>query len=290
VGGSSRNDEHLPLPERAPLAGYFEFEATFQDDERLLERRVSMESYAAARLLEGLEHAVRAFAVGFISLEGELQRAQLVCLAFHRAEVLEVFGVAHEPSLPQVERGLGELQASLSGQQRFAPRRARLPLRIGAADYPQALLSGPLVSLLRAEAPGVALQMTSYPDPREQLESGAIDVAITVKTKLPGVFAEQLLFSDGFVRPDQHRAGTVTAPGERPPPGRAAEGSAAAAAFRAVPGVAHPACSRSGARLDARNGRASRARRPGPPPQYLSTVALIGFGMQSIPPPLRRAR
>jgi DNA-binding transcriptional LysR family regulator len=101
--------------------------------------------------------------------------------------------------LPQIERGLGELQASLSGQERFEPRRARLPLRIGAADYPQALLSAPLLSLLRAEAPGVALQITSYPDLREQLESGAIDVAITVKTKLPGVFAQELLFSDGFV-------------------------------------------------------------------------------------------
>ena len=30
------------------------------------------------------------------------------------------------------------------------------PLRIGAADYPQALLSAPLLSLLRAEAPSVA--------------------------------------------------------------------------------------------------------------------------------------
>ena len=101
--------------------------------------------------------------------------------------------------LPQIERGLGELQASLSGQEGFDPRRARLPLRIGATDYPQALLSAPLLSRLRAEAPGVVLQITSYPDLREQLESGAIDVAITVKTKLPDVFAQQLLFSDGFV-------------------------------------------------------------------------------------------
>ena len=101
--------------------------------------------------------------------------------------------------LPQLERGLGELQASLSGQEGFEPRRARLPLRIGAADYPQALLSAPLLSLLRAEAPSVALQITSYPDLREQLEAGAIDVAITVKTRPLKIFAEQPLFSDGFV-------------------------------------------------------------------------------------------
>jgi DNA-binding transcriptional LysR family regulator len=101
--------------------------------------------------------------------------------------------------LPQLERGLGELQASLSGQEGFEPRRARLPFRVGAADFPQALLSGPLLSLLRAEAPGVALQLTSYPDLREQLEAGAIDVAITVKTRALKMFVEQPLFSDGFV-------------------------------------------------------------------------------------------
>ncbi|HVZ71079.1 MAG TPA: LysR family transcriptional regulator [Polyangia bacterium] len=101
--------------------------------------------------------------------------------------------------LPQLERGLGELQASLSGQEGFEPRRARLPFRVGAADFPQALLSGPLLSLLHAEAPGVALQLTSYPDLREQLEAGAIDVAITVKTRALKMFVEQPLFSDGFV-------------------------------------------------------------------------------------------
>jgi len=45
----------------------------------------------------------------------------------------------------------------------------------------------------------VNLQATSYPDLVEQLEAGTLDVAITVKAKLPRVFGERSLFSDGFV-------------------------------------------------------------------------------------------
>jgi DNA-binding transcriptional LysR family regulator len=101
--------------------------------------------------------------------------------------------------LPQLERGLRELEESLRGQQRFEPTRARFSLRVGAADYPQAILGGRLLALLRAEAPGVNLQLTSYPDLLEQLEAGSIDVAVTAKGKLPRVFAERPLFSDGFI-------------------------------------------------------------------------------------------
>jgi DNA-binding transcriptional LysR family regulator len=101
--------------------------------------------------------------------------------------------------LPQLERGLSELQSSLRGQERFEPRRARFPVRIGTADYGQAILSGPLLALLRAEAPDVNLQATSYPEVFEQLEAGALDVALVTKMKLPRVFSERRLFSDGFV-------------------------------------------------------------------------------------------
>lgn len=101
--------------------------------------------------------------------------------------------------LPQLQRGLGELEGSLRGEERFEPRHARFSLRLGMADYGQAILAGPLLGLLRAEAPGVNLQITSYPDLLEQLEAGTLDIALTTKTKLPRVFAQQSLFSDGFV-------------------------------------------------------------------------------------------
>jgi DNA-binding transcriptional LysR family regulator len=101
--------------------------------------------------------------------------------------------------LPHIERGLGELEGSLSGEPRFEPARALFPLRLGAVDYLQSLLCGPLLALLRAEAPGVTLQTIGYPDLLEPLEAGTIDLAVTVKTKLPPVFAQRPLFDDGFV-------------------------------------------------------------------------------------------
>jgi DNA-binding transcriptional LysR family regulator len=101
--------------------------------------------------------------------------------------------------VPQIERGLSELEGSLSEEQRFEPGRARFPLRLGAADYPQALLCGRLLAVMRAEAPGVTLQTVSSPDLLERLEAGTIDVVVTVKTKLPRVFAQRPLFGDAFV-------------------------------------------------------------------------------------------
>ncbi len=101
--------------------------------------------------------------------------------------------------LPQLEHGLTELEASLRGEERFEPSRASFPLRIGTADYGQAILSGPLLALLRAEAPGVNLQATSYPEVLEQLKAGTLDFALIAKMKLARVFLEQRLFSDGFV-------------------------------------------------------------------------------------------
>jgi hypothetical protein len=99
VRSAARNDQYLPLPERAALTCDLEVETAFEDDERLLPGRVSMKGDAGARLLQRLEHAVRAFAFALRSLEGELERAQLVGLAFHRAKVSEAVGVAHGPNL-----------------------------------------------------------------------------------------------------------------------------------------------------------------------------------------------
>jgi DNA-binding transcriptional LysR family regulator len=101
--------------------------------------------------------------------------------------------------LPMLERGLQELQGSLRGEQPFEPLRAKLALRLGAADYGQAVLFAPLVALLQAEAPGIDLQAMSYPDLLAELEAGTIDVALTTRGKLPRTLVEQQLFSDGFV-------------------------------------------------------------------------------------------
>jgi DNA-binding transcriptional LysR family regulator len=100
--------------------------------------------------------------------------------------------------LPLVERGLLELEGSVRAREPFDPRRARLTLRMVAADYGQAVLFGPLLSLVRAEAPGIDLQVTGESNALEQLDAGSSDLALLPKAQLPRVFSERRLFGDGF--------------------------------------------------------------------------------------------
>lgn len=100
--------------------------------------------------------------------------------------------------LPSLLRGLSELESGVRGRAPFDPSRARRALRIGAADYVQAVLVGPLLELVRRDAPGLDLQVTSYPSALEQLEAGTLDLAVLAAGPLPPSFAEQPLFSDRF--------------------------------------------------------------------------------------------
>jgi DNA-binding transcriptional LysR family regulator len=100
--------------------------------------------------------------------------------------------------LPQLARGLGELEGSLRGEPAFEPATARGTVRMGCADYFQAVLLGSLLTLLQAQAPGLDLQVVGHSSELEHLEAGTLDVALRTKTTLPRVFSEKHLFSDGF--------------------------------------------------------------------------------------------
>lgn len=100
--------------------------------------------------------------------------------------------------LPQLSRGLTELENSLREQGPFAPRQARDTFRLGCADYFQAVLFGPLLSLMQAEAPGIDLRVMSHASELERLDDGRLDLALLTRAEFPGIFSEQHLFSDGF--------------------------------------------------------------------------------------------
>jgi DNA-binding transcriptional LysR family regulator len=101
--------------------------------------------------------------------------------------------------LPLLERGLHELEGSLRGEEPFDPQHAKVTLRIGAADYGQVVLFGPLLALLQQEAPGIDLEAMTYPDLQAELEAGSIDLAIDTRRKLPRTLSQTRLFDDGFV-------------------------------------------------------------------------------------------
>jgi DNA-binding transcriptional LysR family regulator len=101
--------------------------------------------------------------------------------------------------MPALERGLAELQGVVTREPAFDPKRARRLFSLGMADYVQALLLEPLLRALRVEAPEIDLNVVTFPNLSELLESGKIDLAISVPVGLGPGFSTQVLFDDGFV-------------------------------------------------------------------------------------------
>jgi DNA-binding transcriptional LysR family regulator len=101
--------------------------------------------------------------------------------------------------LPALERGLGALEGCLAGEPEFEPSTARRTFTIGTSDYLQALLMGPLLRQLAASAPGVDLSVVVFPNLRELVESGALDLALTVPGQETRAASQAPLFDDEFV-------------------------------------------------------------------------------------------
>ncbi len=68
------------------------------------------------------------------------------------------------------------------------------------SDYPQAIIMGPLLRRLAALAPNVDLSVVSFPNFNELLESGAVDLVMTVTgVHVPRGLSIHELFEDDFV-------------------------------------------------------------------------------------------
>lgn len=101
--------------------------------------------------------------------------------------------------LPALERGLGELGSALAGEPEFEPSNARRTFTLGTSDYLQALIVGPLLRGLATIAPGVDLTVVVFPNARELIESGEIDLVLTVSSQEMHGWRHEPLFDDGFV-------------------------------------------------------------------------------------------
>lgn len=102
--------------------------------------------------------------------------------------------------LPQLERGLGDLAGTLTGEPAFTPATARRTFTVSMADYSQAISLGGVLRHLQRHAPGVTLSVVSYPNSLELLNAGTVDLALlpNFATPPPGFSAHKLL-DDGFV-------------------------------------------------------------------------------------------
>lgn len=101
--------------------------------------------------------------------------------------------------LPTLERGLAEIESTVSGEPPFDPNATRRSFTIAMPDYGQAVLLGPLLARLQIAAPGVDLIVVGPPNPLEAMEAGSVDLAVTVRQAFGAGFSSRKLFSDGFV-------------------------------------------------------------------------------------------
>jgi DNA-binding transcriptional LysR family regulator len=98
------------------------------------------------------------------------------------------------------------------GQPGFEPATAQLTFVIAASDFVEFVLIPRLLARLSREAPGVKLQLPSWPHTRVPpgLDSGEIDLTIGFFGSLPAGHHQGPLFPDGFacvVRKDHPRVG-----------------------------------------------------------------------------------
>lgn len=101
--------------------------------------------------------------------------------------------------LPGLERGLSELHGVLTSEPVFDPKRARRSFSLGMADYAQALLLRPLLRSLQVAAPEIDLNVYTFPNLSELLESGSLDLAISPAYTIASGLSSQALFDDGYV-------------------------------------------------------------------------------------------
>lgn len=101
--------------------------------------------------------------------------------------------------LPQIERGLTQLAATISGEPAWNPATAAKEFTIGMADYGQALLLGPLLKELEKQAPGVDLSVIVSRDLNELLEMGTIEAAVNLGGRTPPSFKTRRLFAENYL-------------------------------------------------------------------------------------------
>jgi DNA-binding transcriptional LysR family regulator len=100
--------------------------------------------------------------------------------------------------LPELERGLAQLGATISGQPAFDAATAQRVFTLGMADYGQAVLLGPLLKELGRTAPGVNLSVIVGLELNELLDNGSIELAVQVGGRLAPTLRARRLFSDRF--------------------------------------------------------------------------------------------
>lgn len=101
--------------------------------------------------------------------------------------------------LPELERGLSQLETTISGEPAWNPATARKVFTIGMADYAQALLLGPLLQELAQRAPGVDLSVIIGMDLSDLLDKGTIEATVNIGGRTPQNYKTRRLFKERYL-------------------------------------------------------------------------------------------
>lgn len=107
-----------------------------------------------------------------------------------------------EELVAPVRTALDALESAFGHRSAFDPARSERSFRIAMADISQPVLLPKLWAKLRAQAPGVRIDVTALAGASsigEQLETGAVDLAIGFIPQLDAGFYQQVLFRQDYV-------------------------------------------------------------------------------------------
>jgi DNA-binding transcriptional LysR family regulator len=100
---------------------------------------------------------------------------------------------------PLVRQALSFAEAALAPQDNFDPAKSKRVFRILVSDYVEGTLISSLVAYLQAHAPDITLDILTLSDGSFQdLEKGAIDLAINRFDSIPGSFYKRVVWQDSF--------------------------------------------------------------------------------------------
>lgn len=104
-----------------------------------------------------------------------------------------------ETLLPQVRQALETMEGVIATSRHFDPATTNRTFRIMTSDYIATSILFPIVTRLSATAPGVRIELL-LPSPRriELLESGGIDLLITLREYVTPELPSERLFEDAY--------------------------------------------------------------------------------------------
>ena len=102
---------------------------------------------------------------------------------------------------PLISAAIEQIEAALNLGAGFDPATSTATFTAGMAEYAEVALVGPLASVFAEQAPHATLRLLPFSGPGagEQLERGAIDVAVAHLRALPANIESQTLLRDPFV-------------------------------------------------------------------------------------------